>query len=156
MMILSRIGFDRTTIKIDPDPAMPAGAPTRSASSSALPSTGCSSKRRVLLRWIVYAGFAFAGLSLAAVTIGFWLSSDPVAGGTSLVVLMLPLCSFPIISTGVTALCAGKIFEQAEGRPLYIVDRVSGEASWSMPSEHRGPKPRSWGIAPCRSGARLV
>jgi hypothetical protein len=35
------------------------------------------------------------------------------------------LAAFIIISTGVTGLYVGKIFEQVKGRPLYVVDEVA-------------------------------
>jgi polyisoprenyl-phosphate glycosyltransferase len=78
----------------------------------------------VLLRWIVYAGFAVAlgGLVLAAVLVAVAVFSTPPPGWTSLAVLVLLVGGFIIISTGVAGLYIGKIFEQVKGRPLYIVD----------------------------------
>ena len=34
------------------------------------------------------------------------------------------MCGFIILSTGITGLYIGKVFEQSRGRPIYVVDRV--------------------------------
>jgi dolichol-phosphate mannosyltransferase len=82
-----------------------------------------------LLRWIVYAGFlaALAGLLLALVFIVIYLTHSPypLPGWTSLSVLVLLMGGFIILSTGVTGLYIGKIFQQVKGRPLYVIDEVT-------------------------------
>lgn len=82
----------------------------------------------VLLRWIVYLGFmlaatgvAFAGYLIVARLIG---SSQP--GWTSLAVFILLLSGFVIMSTGITGLYVGKVFEQVRERPLFVIDQVAG------------------------------
>jgi dolichol-phosphate mannosyltransferase len=50
----------------------------------------------------------------------------PPPGYTSLAVLILLVGGFIIMSTGVSGLYVGKIFEQVKGRPLYVVDRRAG------------------------------
>lgn len=78
-----------------------------------------------LLRWIVYVGFAvaLAGVVLAAVFIALYFTSSALPGFTSLAVLILLVGGFIIVSTGISGLYVGKIFEQVKGRPLYVVDR---------------------------------
>ena len=73
----------------------------------------------ILLRWIVYLGFALAltGLGLAAFLVVYRLSTSPLPGWTSLAVLILVTGGFIITSTGVTGLYIGKIFDQVKGRP---------------------------------------
>jgi dolichol-phosphate mannosyltransferase len=85
-----------------------------------------------LLRWIVYLGFlvALAGLLLAAFFVFIYVSHNPypLPGWTSLSVLILLIGGFIILSTGVTGLYIGKIFQQVKNRPLYLVDaEVGGE-----------------------------
>ena len=91
----------------------------------------------VLLRWIVYLGLrrsrapAFGsppGRDRTSSLIGNPLPgldeprrADPLVGG------------FIIISTGVTGLYIGKIFEQVKGRPLYVVDERRTRARASTP-----------------------
>jgi polyisoprenyl-phosphate glycosyltransferase len=78
-----------------------------------------------LLRWIVYVGFAvaLAGAALAVIFIALYFTSSALPGFTSLAVLILLVGGFIIVSTGITGLYVGKIFEQVKGRPLYIIDR---------------------------------
>jgi len=84
----------------------------------------------VLLSWIVYLGFVLALLGgvLAAVFVAVYFSaSNPPSGFTSLAVLLLLVGGFIIISTGVTGLYVGKIFEQVKKRPLFVVaERTDG------------------------------
>ncbi len=81
----------------------------------------------VLLRWIIYLGFAvsFLGLLLAARFTYDYFAYQPPAGWTSLAVLVLILSGAILISTGITGLYIGRIFEQVRGRPLFVVDRVT-------------------------------
>jgi polyisoprenyl-phosphate glycosyltransferase len=77
----------------------------------------------VLLRWIVYLGFVLAttGASFAVYLIISKLTGAASPGWTSLAVFTLLLSGFIIISTGITGLYVGKVFEQVKGRPLYVV-----------------------------------
>ena len=79
----------------------------------------------VLLRWIVYLGFvlALAGVGGAAYIAIAKIAGNAAPGWTSLAVFTLTIGGFIIISTGVTGLYIGKIFEQVKGRPLYVFDR---------------------------------
>lgn len=81
----------------------------------------------VLLRWIVYAGFAVAasGALLAVYFVYLYFAHSIIPGWTSLIVLYLLVGGFIIVSTGITGLYIGKIFEQVKGRPLYVIDRVA-------------------------------
>jgi polyisoprenyl-phosphate glycosyltransferase len=83
-----------------------------------------------LLRWIVYLGFglAFGGILLAVALILLAIFRNPPPGWTSLAVLLLLVGGFIIVSTGVTGLYIGKIFQQVKQRPLYLIDaEVGGE-----------------------------
>ena len=92
---------------------------------------GVFAQTTAFLRWIVYLGFAVCalGLALAAFFLGAWLFYDTVPRGfTSLAVLILVLGGFMILTTGVSGLYVGKIFEQVKEHPLFVVDeRVGGE-----------------------------
>jgi glycosyltransferase involved in cell wall biosynthesis len=82
----------------------------------------------ILLRWIVYVGFAvaLAGMLLAAWFVVAYFLFDPYPGWTSVAVLLLVVGGFIITSLGVTGLYIGKIFGQVKERPLYVVDTVVG------------------------------
>jgi dolichol-phosphate mannosyltransferase len=90
-----------------------------------------------LLHWIVYLGFAvaLAGVALAAVFITLYFTSSPLPGFTSLAVLILLVGGFIIVSTGITGLYVGKIFEQVKGRPLYVIDRRTTTSDADSPDE---------------------
>lgn len=86
----------------------------------------------LLLRWIVYAGFAvsLAGAAFAAFLVVNYFLRDPYPGWTTLGVLILLIGGFIITSTGVAGLYVGRIYNQVKDRPLYVVDeRVTGDES---------------------------
>jgi dolichol-phosphate mannosyltransferase len=85
----------------------------------------------VLLRWIVHAGFAlsFAGGVAAVYLTIARLKGSAYPGWTSLVVLILFIGGVIIISTGITGLYIGRIFEEVRERPLYVVDEAVGDGT---------------------------
>ncbi len=82
----------------------------------------------VVLRWIVYAGFALAagGLLLSCYFVIVHIGGSTPPGWTSLAIFVLLLSGFAITSTGVIGLYVGKIFEQVKQRPLYVIDEAVG------------------------------
>lgn len=85
-----------------------------------------------LLRWIVYLGFvlAVAGIVGAIFLAVRSISGAPVPDWSGLAALILVTGGFIILSTGITGLYIGKIFDQARDRPLYVVDdRLGAPAS---------------------------
>jgi polyisoprenyl-phosphate glycosyltransferase len=97
----------------------------------------------VLLKWIIYFGFALSllGAALSAAFIAIYFAGNPYPGWTSLAVLLLIVGGFIIMSTGVTGLYIGKIFDQVKERPLYVIDekvRV-GKLAGDGPLEREAP-----------------
>jgi polyisoprenyl-phosphate glycosyltransferase len=128
LSILFWLGFEHTSIDVE-------HAPRHSGKSSYTlgrllmhAADGLFFQTTVLLRWIVYLGFAVAlmGALLAVFFILIFIVSEPYPGWTSLAVLLLLVGGFIIMSTGVAGLYIGKIFEQVKGRPLYVVDERVG------------------------------
>ncbi len=81
----------------------------------------------VILRWIVGLGFVMAAIS-AALAVYFVIArvtATAYPGWTSLAVLTLGVGGFIVISTGITGIYVGKVFDQVKDRPLFVVDRVS-------------------------------
>jgi dolichol-phosphate mannosyltransferase len=80
----------------------------------------------ILLKWIVYLGFgvALSGVTLAMYYLYRYVAYGSVPGWTSLVVLILLIGGFVIISTGITGVYIGKIFEQVKGRPLFVINKT--------------------------------
>jgi dolichol-phosphate mannosyltransferase len=87
----------------------------------------------VLLRWIVLAGLGFAllGCMTALYLVYRYYTLGSVAGWTSVVVLILLCTGVLLVSMGVIGLYIGKIFDQAKGRPLFVLDTADqGRESW--------------------------
>lgn len=87
----------------------------------------------VALRMIVAAGFVMAALGalFAAYLVFSRITGSAYPGWTSLAVFTLTIGGFTIISTGVTGIYVGKVFDQVKGRPLFVVDRTT----WESPEE---------------------
>jgi glycosyltransferase involved in cell wall biosynthesis len=124
MLILHWLGFDRAVIDIEPADRAAGKSSYTLRDLIRVAVDGFFFETTILLRWIVYLGFAiaFAGVALAAFFIVSYFVLDPLSGYTSLAVLFLLIGGFIIISTGVTGLYIGKIFGQVKSRPLYVVD----------------------------------
>jgi polyisoprenyl-phosphate glycosyltransferase len=130
LFILYWLGFDAAAIEYD-------HAPRHSGTSSYTVRAllrhavdGFVFQTTTLLRWIVYLGFAVssAGAVLAIYLLYIYVARTPPPGWTSLAVLILLIGGFILMSTGVTGLYIGRIFEQVKDRPLYVIDkRVNGE-----------------------------
>lgn len=92
-----------------------------------------------LLIYIVYLGFALAGLGAVGVLylVYTYATAHPPAGFTFLAVLLLLIGGFIITSTGVTGLYIGRVFQQVKGRPLYVIDTVTREAPGRPASAER-------------------
>jgi dolichol-phosphate mannosyltransferase len=106
-----------------------------------------------LLRWVVYLGFALATIGgvLALYLIYGRVTGRVYPGWTGIVVAILLQGGFIILSTGVTGLYIGRVFEQSRGRPLFVVDRVTG----AIGSGHElgGPLSPAHGIANANASA---
>jgi dolichol-phosphate mannosyltransferase len=79
-----------------------------------------------VLLYIVYFGFllAAAGVALAVYDVILVAVSHPPPGYTSVMVATIIIGGFIIVSTGVTGMYIGRVFEQVKGRPLYVIDEV--------------------------------
>ncbi len=139
LMILAWLGFD--TAAVDYEPA----TRFQGRSSYSLPRLiehaldGVFFQTTVLLRWIVYLGFFLAsfGAVLACYLIGARVFGHAYPGWTSIIVLTLVLSGFIILSTGITGLYIGKVFEQSRGRPVFVIDRVAEHADELVGAESR-------------------
>jgi glycosyltransferase involved in cell wall biosynthesis len=80
-----------------------------------------------VLLYIVYFGFFLAGggILLAVFLLYLVAVAHPPPGYTSVMVVMIIVSGFIIVSTGVTGLYIGRVFEQVKGRPLYVVDEIA-------------------------------
>lgn len=102
----------------------------------------------ILLRWIIYLGLglsALGAMSACYILFNYFTRSVP-PGWTSLAVLFLLVGGFIIVSTGVTGLYIGKIFEQVKQRPLYVFDQQveKGRFQSAEPDIWKERKGREW------------
>lgn len=94
--------------------------------------SGVMFQTTVLLRWVIYFGFAVAGLGfIAALWLVYQYTTMKIQPGwTSLAVLILLIGGMIILSIGIVGLYVGRIFEKARSRPLFVVDEVIDHAGF--------------------------
>jgi glycosyltransferase involved in cell wall biosynthesis len=130
LLVLYWLGFDRASVEYEQAPraAGKSSYNLRRLLGHAL--GGMFFQTTVLLRWVVYSGFLLALLGVGA-AIYFALAriaGNAYPGWTSLVVLLLVIGGLIIISTGVTGLYIGRVFDEVRERPLFVINRSSDEA----------------------------
>lgn len=127
VMILTWLGFDAAMI--DYEPALRYSGKSSYSFTRLLEHAfdGVFFQTTVLLRWIVYGGFvlALAGALLAAYFAVARIAGELYPGWTSIVVAVLVMGGFIILSTGITGLYIGKVFEQVRNRPVFVIDRIA-------------------------------
>jgi polyisoprenyl-phosphate glycosyltransferase len=131
LLIVLWLGFEQTEIEVDSADRHAGRSSYTLRQLLRVAVDGIFFQSTVLLRWVVYAGFALAGLgvSLAAYTFAVFLLGRKVPDWTALPTTLLLLAGFIIISGGVTGLYVGKIFDQVKGRPLYVIDTRTVEGT---------------------------
>ncbi len=131
LMVLTWLGFDAAAVDYEPAVRYRGRSSYSLSQLIAHAFDGVFFQTTVLLRWIVYLGFCLASLggALAVYLLAERILGNAYPGWTSIVVLTLVLCGFIILSTGITGLFIGKVFEQARGRPIFVVDRVAEHAA---------------------------
>jgi polyisoprenyl-phosphate glycosyltransferase len=142
ILILHWLGFRREIVELDPGERHEGHSSYSFGKLLRVAMDGMFFQTTALLRWITYLGFvvAVSGLLLAAALIILYFANRPPPGYTSLAVLILVVGGFIILSTGISGLYVGKIFEQVKGRPLYVVDRRIGSSSREDPQRATQPE----------------
>lgn len=127
LLVLSWLGFDRASIDYEQDERFAGSSSYGFAGLLRHAIQGMFFQTTVLLRWIIYGGFAVAlsGVGATIYLVVRRVSGSAYPGWTSLFVLMLLLGGFILISTGITGLYIGRIFEEVRSRPLYVIDRAT-------------------------------
>ena len=140
MMILNWLKFDTASVDYEPAPRY------RGRSSYSLPKLlghaldGVFFQTTVLLRWIVYLGFCLAavGGAFAIYLVAARIFGSVYPGWTSILTAVVILGGFIILSTGITGLYIGKVFEQTRARPVFVIDRLieqpAGEPAREQPA----------------------
>jgi len=136
LFVLYWLGFDRASIEYEHG-VRPGGGSSYSFKrllGHAL--EGMFFQTTVLLRWVIYSGLVVALLGGGAAIYFAVARVTGVAypGWTSLVVLLLLIGGLIIISTGVTGLYIGRVFDEVRGRPLFVIDEAIEESTESLES----------------------
>jgi dolichol-phosphate mannosyltransferase len=124
LLIVQWLGFDRAEIEVEPLDRYAGRSSYRVSTLLRVAADGMFFQSTVLLRWIVYAGFVIAagGVALFLYAVAVLVLGRDLPDWTALPMAALLLSGFIVISTGVSGLYVGKIFDQVKGRPLYVID----------------------------------
>jgi glycosyltransferase involved in cell wall biosynthesis len=121
---LSWLGFPETVVTYDRDERFEGESSYTFRALVRHAVSGLVFQTTALLHWVIYAGFlcAFAGMAAAIYLVIAKLTGHLAPGWTSLAVFTLLVGGVVILSTGVTGLYVGKIFDQVRGRPLWVFE----------------------------------
>ncbi len=145
LFVLYWLGFDRGSIEYE-HASRPAGKSSYSFRRLiAHAAEGMFFQTTVLLRGVIYSGLILALLGTAtAIYFAIARTTGTVyPGWTSLVVLLLLIGGLIIVSTGVTGLYIGRVFDEVRQRPLFIID----ESAAPEGDEQHEPRPANERIA---------
>jgi polyisoprenyl-phosphate glycosyltransferase len=139
LMILQWLGFESRAIDFRQDKRFAGQSSYTLSTLLRFAFDGLFFQTTLLLRWIVYFGFAIAssGGALAVFFIVRHFTGRSYPGWTSLAVLLLLLSGFIIVSTGLTGLYVGKIFVQVKDRPLYVIEESAAQEVVDVRTESR-------------------
>lgn len=117
------LGFDRTTIDVEHHPRHEGQSSYSLRALALVGRSGLLFQTTRLLHLVTFAGMAtaFAGFAVAVYYLYSYAVSDPLPGYTSLAVLILILSGAILCGLGVVGLYVGATFDQARGRPLFVV-----------------------------------
>jgi polyisoprenyl-phosphate glycosyltransferase len=146
------IGFRQGTVMFDRPPRAAGDSKYSLRKMIALAANGLLSFSDAPLRLALWAGGV---VSLVAFVYGLsviarWALSDPSLerGWSSTIVIVAALGGANMLMTGVVGLYVGRIYAEAKGRPLYIVERAIGfdekpaaARRPAAPSESASPRP---------------
>jgi dolichol-phosphate mannosyltransferase len=129
ILMLSWLGFDSTVVDFEQHDRFAGKSSYGFGTLLRLSFDQLFFQTTVLLRWVVYLGFALAGAGggLALYYVISKIVGDQAPGFTSLAVFTLTTGGFTIISMGVVGLYIGKVFEQVKERPIFVVDKSAAE-----------------------------
>jgi polyisoprenyl-phosphate glycosyltransferase len=124
------IGFRQGTVAFDRPPRAAGRSKYSLGKMIALAANGLLSFSDAPLRLALWAGAAVSALAFVygLSVIGRWTLSDPSLerGWSSTIVVVAALGGANMLMTGVVGLYVGRIYAEAKGRPLYLVERTIG------------------------------
>src|SRR6266508_576623 len=128
LFVLHWLGFDRAAIEYEQSERVAGKSSYGVGALLRHALRGVFFQTTFLLRWVVYFGFALSALGLVA---GAYFALAKVFGSgypgwTSLFVVIVTIGGFIIVSTGVTGLYIGRVFEEVRQRPLFVISKAVG------------------------------
>jgi dolichol-phosphate mannosyltransferase len=124
------IGFRQGTVTFDRPPRAAGDSKYSLRKMVGLAANGIISFSDAPLRLALWAGGAVSALAFmyGLSVIGRWAFGDPnlERGWSSTIVIIAALGGANMMMTGVIGLYVGRIYAEAKGRPLYIVERAVG------------------------------
>jgi len=141
LFVLHWLGFERGTVQV-PHAERPSGRSSYRLTALIRHAVrGVFFQTTNVLLYIVCFGFllAAAGMLLAIYDVILVALAHPPPGYTSVMVATIIIGGFIIVSTGVTGLYIGRVFEQVKGRPLYVIDEVA-QSKQAAPARTRADR----------------
>jgi dolichol-phosphate mannosyltransferase len=124
------IGFRQATVTFDRPPRAAGLSKYSLRKMIGLAANGIISFSDAPLRLALWAGAAVSALAFVygLSVIGRWMFGDPSLerGWSSTIVAIAALGGANMLMTGIIGLYVGRIYAEAKGRPLYIVERAVG------------------------------
>jgi polyisoprenyl-phosphate glycosyltransferase len=152
------IGFRQGTVTFDRRPRAAGDSKYSLRKMVALAANGIISFSDAPLRLALWAGAAVSALAFlyGLSVIGRWVLGDPSLerGWSSTIVVIATLGGANMLMTGVIGLYVGRIYAEAKGRPLYIVEREVGFEDASTAARPQTPTGREQVGTGLLSGAR--
>ncbi len=137
------IGFRQGTVTFDRPPRAAGTSKYSLRKMIALAMNGVVSFSDAPLRVALWAGGGVSALAFVygLSVVGRWAFGDPSLerGWSSTIVIIAALGGANMLMTGVIGLYVGRIYAEAKGRPLYIVERAVGFDD--APVRARNPRP---------------
>jgi dolichol-phosphate mannosyltransferase len=152
------IGFRHGTVTFDRPPRAAGRSKYSLRKMIALAANGLLSFSDAPLRLALWAGGAVSVLAFVygLSVIGRWAFGDPSLerGWSSTIVVIAALGGANMLMTGVVGLYVGRIYAEAKGRPLYIVERAAGFDDASATARRPERTNESASPRPARARAR--
>lgn len=96
------------------------------------------------LQLATYMGFIAAGISILAIpvviAVRLWGSSEPLLGQATTLIVVLFLGGVQLISLGILGEYIGRLYEEAKGRPLYVVKFTPEDINFENQSVNKEPE----------------
>jgi glycosyltransferase involved in cell wall biosynthesis len=125
LLVLNWLGFESTAVEYEQSGRHSGSSAYTLRSLLSHTLDGIFFQSTVLLRLVIFVGFAIsaAGVGVAIYVLVAQFTGSFLPGWSSLAIFTLTIGGFIILSTGVTGLYVGRMFEQVRERPLFVVEK---------------------------------